>query len=107
MALAELRASVWFSWMVKVFSFPLLMARSSIVLDTEQLISLLCVCVCVRVCVCVCVNATCIFYPNQVTIHLPTLEVVTRVNFIFIYFLSVKENERISHISGIQLLLQS
>ena len=38
---AELRASVWFSWMVKVLSFPLLMALSSTVLDTEALISLL------------------------------------------------------------------
>ena len=48
MALAELRARVWFSWMVKVFSLPLLMALSSTVFVTEQLISLLeCVCVCV------------------------------------------------------------
>ena len=38
---AELSARVWFSWMVKVFSLPLLMARSSTVLDTEALISLL------------------------------------------------------------------
>lgn len=41
MALAELRASVWFSLMVKVFSFPLLMARSSTVPATEVLINLL------------------------------------------------------------------
>ena len=38
---AELRARVWFSWIVKVFSLPLLMARSSTVPDTEALISLL------------------------------------------------------------------
>ncbi len=39
--LAELRARVWFSWMVKTLSFPLFMALSSIVLGTDALISLL------------------------------------------------------------------
>ena len=57
--LAELRASVWFSCIVKTFSLPLLMALSSTVLATEVLMSLLCtsvsVCVCMCVCVCVCV----------------------------------------------------
>ena len=44
--------------MVKVLSFPLLIALSSTVFCTEVLISLLqgvCVCACVHVCVCVCV----------------------------------------------------
>ena len=50
--LAELSARVWFSWIVKTLSLPLLMARSSTVLATEVLISLLCV-LCVCVCVCV------------------------------------------------------
>ena len=38
---AEMRASVWFSWMVNKFSLPLFMARSSIVLATDVLMSLL------------------------------------------------------------------
>ena len=41
MELAELRASVWFSCIVKTFSLPLLMALSSTVLGTDVLISLL------------------------------------------------------------------
>lgn len=38
---AELMAKVWFSCIVKVFSLPLLMALSSTVLGTDELISLL------------------------------------------------------------------
>ena len=38
---AELMASVWFSWIRNVFSFPLLIALSSTVLGTDVLISLL------------------------------------------------------------------
>ena len=38
---AELIARVWFSWIVNLLSFPLLIVRSSIVLGTDVLISLL------------------------------------------------------------------
>ncbi len=54
---AELRASVWFSWILNTFSLVLLIALSSTVSATDVLISLLIVCVCVCVCVCACLLA--------------------------------------------------